>query len=327
MRLVKHDEIRKLIVTPPSPGRKALALAAGLALAVLVRLALDGGSAGFLFLTFLPVVLLASVLLGSRWAILGAVLSMVLVRLLFLPDGLIDLLHPARALVFLLLYTVTVAIIIRTGHAVRALVIENEAHRKQQEVFNLELQHRTKNALQMMRALIARGPREDDPATYVAKLGGRLDALAKANELLRFGILTAAPLADLVRAAIAPFDPHRIQISGPACWIDRSAATPLMMALHELCTNATKYGGLSTDQGEVSIRWTVEPDGAPGTVRLVWEESGGPSVSPPTHRGLGARLLAPNGGMSAVQMEWRPQGLVCTLEARTAPPAEAAALS
>nr|WP_281384455.1 sensor histidine kinase [Novosphingobium flavum] len=207
----------------------------------------------------------------------------------------------------------TILVVIATGQVLRRLVQENEAHLKQQETFNAELQHRTKNALQIMRALIARGPRGEDPASYFETLAGRLDALAKANELLRFGALESAELGAMIKAAISPFDAARFELDGPPCQVARQAVTPLMLALHELCTNSTKYGALSVDAGMVAVKWGTAGDAAHPGIELVWRETGGPRVRQPTHRGLGTRLLTPHSGLAAVHQDWRPEGLVCSM--------------
>jgi two-component sensor histidine kinase len=112
---------------------------------------------------------------------------------------------------------------------------------------------------------------------------------------------------------VAPFDERRFMLDGPPCRAARDAVTPLMMALHELCTNATKYGALSTDDGGVWLRWMIDGKSPAPTITLLWEEHGGPPVSVPQHRGLGSRLLAAHGGLSAVTLDWRPQGLRCEM--------------
>lgn len=312
MALVGLDTVKRLIVARRPRWVDGAILAAGLLFATVLREAVDGGFYGFPFLTFFPLILLTSVFLGGGYAIVAALASAVIVGRLFLPRPWMDNPESGHA-VILLLYAITTFFVIATGHVMRLLVRENEAHMCQQDAFNAELQHRTKNALQIMRALIARGPRGEDPTTYFATLAGRLDALAKANELLRFGVLEFASLHDLVNAAIGPFDTARFTIEGPSCRVSREAATPLMMALHELGTNATKYGALSNDAGRVSLRWTVAA-GAQPLVVLEWDEEGGPPIMPPRHRGLGTRLLTAHGGLAAVDMDWRREGLLCRMK-------------
>jgi two-component sensor histidine kinase len=114
---------------------------------------------------------------------------------------------------------------------------------------------------------------------------------------------------------------QRLQLGGDRINLSPKAASALCMTLHELMTNAAKYGAFSTPAGIVSIRWsTVATDAdpaAPATLRLEWKESGGPPVSPPTKRGLGAQLIEDGvayelGG--AVRTEYAPEGLRCVIE-------------
>lgn len=314
--MLELEKLTNAIIAPRSGPRKVALLLLAVGLAAGLRYLVDRGETGFPFLTFIPAILLSAIFLGAEYAAMAAILSLVIARTLFGAPVVVTSAEPARGVLLLLLFAGTMALIVITGQLLRSLVLEGERHLRQQEAFNAELQHRTKNALQIFRALIARGPRGEDPQSYFASLGGRLDALAKSNEMLRFGVLEAAPVRDLVTSAIAPFDRARITLSGPDCRIDRSAATPLMMALHELCTNATKYGALSCDSGQVSIAWEEMADRPQGAVVLTWRESGGPMVSPPTHRGLGSRLLVANGGLTKVNLDWQPAGVICTLHAR-----------
>ena len=100
--------------------------------------------------------------------------------------------------------------------------------------------YRTKNILQMIHALASRASKTTDPVLFYEALSGRLKALDRANELLRFGTLHSCELRTLVEAAITPFNISQIEVHGPDTAISERACTPLMLALHELCTNATK---------------------------------------------------------------------------------------
>lgn len=312
--MVDLQAIKRAIVAPRSRLTRFGLLIAALVAATALRLLIDGGLNGVPFLTFYPVILLSAIFLGGKYAFLAAVLSIVAIRWLLPFTPWIDVALPVR-IGLVLLYVITILIIIVTGDVLRRLVLENEAWIRQQETFNSELQHRTKNSLQIMRALISRGPRGEDPARYFQTLAGRLDSLAKANELLRFGVLESTGMAELVDAAIAPFGRNHFSVSGAESQVSRSAATPLMMALHELCTNAVKYGSLSADGGTVTITWRPDPSGR--LLELEWSERGGPAVVQPTHRGLGWRLLSPNAGLRRVDLDWQPQGLVCRLAVDT----------
>ena len=316
MGYLSLDWAKRTIVAPRSTPIKIGLLIAGLAIAWGVRYAIDRGANGVPFVTFYPVILVSGIVLGGRYAVAAALASGVIVGRTFMENPWLGQWDAARV-ALLILFILTVAAIAAIGQVVHELVLENEAHLRQQEAFNIELQHRAKNSLQIMRALISRGPRGEDPATYFQTLAGRLDALAGANELLRFGIEQSAPIERLVYSAIRPFDQRRIATSGPACEVAKGAATPLMMALHELCTNATKYGALSVEGGKVQLCWRLSDDQA-GMIEMDWRESGGPPVTVPEHRGLGARLLTANGGLKEVHLDWRPDGLCCRMSVQAA---------
>lgn len=309
------DGVRAMILRRRSVANRLILLALWLAVAAAVRWLLDRGAYGVPFLTFYPVVLLAALVLGGRYAVLAAVGAMVLARLLFV-QGLIHLAPPPVQAALIALYGLTIGTIVGAGHLIRLILIENQRHIDLADSFNEELQHRAKNTSQVLRALIGRGPGpDDDAAEFHAKLLGRMEALGRANDVLRYGAAGNADTADLVATALAPFGAAGIDCSGPGCRLHKSAAAPLVMALHELATNATKYGALSRPEGRVSLAWELAGD---GKVTLHWREWNGPPVVVPTSRGMGSRLLRPHGGLVAVGLEWEPGGLVCRMEALAA---------
>jgi two-component sensor histidine kinase len=126
----------------------------------------------------------------------------------------------------------------------------------------------------------------------------------------------ATPITDSVDAALRPFQSpkDRIGTEGPTLLLTPSATITVTLALHELATNAAKYGALSNDSGTVHLRWNIESD----NLTLIWREQGGPTVVEPAQTGFGTRLLqraiaADLGG--TVQFQFAPTGLVCTVVA------------
>jgi PAS domain S-box-containing protein len=171
--------------------------------------------------------------------------------------------------------------------ASRDLTERKQAEELQRLLLN-ELTHRVKNTLATIQAITAmtlRGAR-DLPSAQEA-LDQRLRAMGRAHDLLLSRAWTAADLADVVRRALEPFTPAQVEISGPALDVSPKHALALSMALHELATNATKYGALSCAQGRVRVRWSVQD----GMLHLAWEETGGPAVAPGIKKGFGSRLL------------------------------------
>jgi two-component sensor histidine kinase len=122
----------------------------------------------------------------------------------------------------------------------------------------------------------------------------RLMALSRAHDVLTRESWEGAVLSAIVQGAVQPFEAapgERFRISGPETWLEPQPALALAMALHELATNASKYGALSQAGGRVSIEWMVRPQAPDAELELCWREEGGPPVTPPTRKGFGSRLI------------------------------------
>ncbi|WP_346032550.1 sensor histidine kinase [Erythrobacter westpacificensis] len=198
---------------------------------------------------------------------------------------------------------------------------EIEFEERQRLLIN-ELNHRVKNTLAIVQGLAGQsfGTVEGSEEAK-AIFNGRLQALAAAHNLLTQTSWGSASLHDIVTGsaeATAGDLIQRFDISGPPLTLPPQTSVSLAMIVHELCTNAIKYGALSSDSGSVSVHWDVDDSKREPTLRLVWSESGGPPVEEPSRRGFGTRLISR--GLSAdqgeVEMEFRPEGLVCTITAR-----------
>jgi two-component sensor histidine kinase len=154
----------------------------------------------------------------------------------------------------------------------------------------------------------------------------RLFALAKAHDVLTRENWEGASLHDLVEEALAAHrdkSAARFEIDGPDVRLSPSIALAIAMALHELATNATKYGALSNETGGVRLHWSVTVANGGPALHLSWTEVGGPPVTSPTRKGFGSRLI--ERGLAAdldgeVRLEFRPAGLVCTIHAPLLPP-------
>lgn len=303
------DFIRRGIRAKPSVAAKVTRTILAIAVPTFLRWFFVD-SYGAPFVLYFPAILMVAVLIDWRHALVTAIASAVVGVFMFWPaEYLAD--FGQSQIAILVMFALSAGAMIAIGHLFRESVLEIEERVRQSEDFNRELQHRTKNALQMMRALASRASKATDPAEFYETLGGRLGALAKANELLRFGALEACSMQELMQAALAPFNVEQISVSGPDCRVSRGGCTPLMMAVHELGTNASKYGALSQDGGRVTVTW--QADDAAGRVTLLWTETGGPPVDPPTRKGLGARLLMPSGDVRDVTVDYRREGVVCRL--------------
>jgi two-component sensor histidine kinase len=166
----------------------------------------------------------------------------------------------------------------------------------------------------MVQAIVAQTLRRaQDLDTASRAVAERLSALAKTQSTLAQGRTAANDLAVLVDDVVALHGgAARIRPHGPPVRLDERTALGAGLVLHELSTNATKYGALSNEGGHVAVDWAVDADG--GTVDLLWREIGGPPVTPPQRRGFGSTLiersLSTRAGNS-VTIDYAPDGLVC----------------
>jgi PAS domain S-box-containing protein len=183
-----------------------------------------------------------------------------------------------------------------------------------------ELNHRVKNTLATVQSIASQTFRGHDVARDLrATFESRLIALSNAHNVLTRESWEGAPLAEIVAQAILPFvqkDTPRIRSNGPDVRCSTKSALALAMALHELATNAVKYGALSTAEGSVRIEWTV--DRADGRFALLWSEQDGPPVVQPTRQGFGSRLVGRSlaGELGGdVRLDFRSDGLRCTISA------------
>ena len=180
-----------------------------------------------------------------------------------------------------------------------------------------ELNHRVKNTLATIQAIAAQSLRRAaDPASFVAGFSGRVQALARAHDLLVEGELRGAAVAGLVREQVLlGAADARVQAAGPEVTLDARSTVQLALVLHELATNARKHGALSIAGGRLVIEWTLAVDRAP-RLALTWTESGLRDVRAPNGQGFGTvliqRSLEAAGGSARVV--YGPTGLVCHLE-------------
>jgi two-component sensor histidine kinase/PAS domain-containing protein len=200
-------------------------------------------------------------------------------------------------------------------------VTERKRAEARQALLAREVDHRAKNALSVVQATLRLTSAEDLP-TYIRAVEGRVAALARALTLLSDEQWGGADLRTVLRGELNMFlEPAgasgpRAELDGPAVALPAGAAQPMGMAIHELATNAVKYGALSASTGRLSVSWWVE-GGQHGTLRLRWAETGGPPVAEtPSRQGFGSRILDGTvrdqlGG--EVSRKWDEAGLICEI--------------
>lgn len=205
-----------------------------------------------------------------------------------------------------------VEVVMRHGEL---LAEERQKAEIRQKVLNQELNHRVKNILSLIKSIISHPSREgSEIEAYVQTIQGRIEALAFAHDQA-MRASADGELKSLFEAELGPYQSgaERIVLRGPAASLDTRAFSVLALVIHELATNAAKYGALSRAEGRLAVEWRRE---ANGDCTIAWVESGGPRVTPPSRTGFGSALVSRSipfdlGGRSDVAFE--PGGVVAHL--------------
>lgn len=208
------------------------------------------------------------------------------------------------------------------ARATAAKLVAEEAARRHQELVGLELSHRLKNILAMVQAITSQTLRHATSLGEArASLQQRIQSLGSAHDILFHGPVQAAGVLPIIRNAVNLHD-HGVQgrfhLSGPDVEVGPKAALMFALMMHEQATNAVKYGSLSSDTGIVTVTWSLEEREEGTTFVLLWRESGGPLVVPPTRQGFGTQLIqgALTGAVGGkVTLEFPPEGVTCRFEA------------
>jgi two-component sensor histidine kinase len=187
-------------------------------------------------------------------------------------------------------------------------------------LINEELKHRVKNTLAVLGAVAAQTFRDVSSKADLEKYQARLAAFGRAHDVLTAANWAAAPLQDVIRTALIPYrgDEARFTVSGPPITIQSRQAFALSLAIHELATNALKYGALTAEVGRVSITWAAEDREGEQRFVFVWREIDGPPASEPTHVGFGSRLISrilPDDFGGSVEVSYGSTGFTCCLKA------------
>jgi PAS domain S-box-containing protein len=177
-----------------------------------------------------------------------------------------------------------------------------------------ELEHRVKNVLAVVQGL-ARVTFPDAPAEQRRKMEDRIAALAEANNVLHQGSWREANLSEiLLQVATQLAVEDRLHLGGPEVNVPSEHALNLALTLHELCTNALKYGALSVPGGHVELSWTLEGS-SPRKLYIQWSERRGPRVQPPSKTGFGTRLITHSFARTAgsADLSFKPTGVTCRI--------------
>jgi len=175
-----------------------------------------------------------------------------------------------------------------------------------------ELQHRSNNLLTIVQAVAYQTLSGDGPLAQASKtFEARLRALARSNEQLIESNQIGVELRDLLRLELEPYG-DRVTTEGARVMIGAQRAHNVALALHELATNAAKYGALSNRSGKIEVHWTVAVEGKGDVLKIKWQEIGGPNVVGPTRHGFGTKLLQTIS--LSVQFDYFSTGLICAID-------------
>ncbi len=187
-----------------------------------------------------------------------------------------------------------------------------------------ELTHRSKNLLAVIQAMARQTARHSGTVEeFIDRFGARLHALAGSHDLLVQESWQRASIGELINSQLGHYSDlvgTQIVVEGPQIYLNPDAAQNLGMALHEMATNAVKYGALSTPKGKVSIDWAWKGSGAKRVLKLNWKESGGPAVENPQRRGFGSQVIERNLNRAlgaTVKLDYAPKGFRAEMELPT----------
>lgn len=292
------------------------------------------------WLPFIPAIVFLGLLLGSRVGFFSTVLAAIFAGISIAPDGDPRMLSQEQwwaTILFLLVVGLMVFVVgklraayrrndmlIATSGNAAKLLIEREA---ELALLNAELGHRLKNQLTVVQAMAGQIIRRSDSLESADRaVSERLSALGRATDLLLGMGEQEHEIGRLLGAVVAPLQvaSDRISCQGGSLRLSRETSLALALAIHELATNAMKYGALSNEEGRVEIAWHYGETRADGSApfRFCWKEIGGPEVQKPVRRGFGTTLLERalkpyfNGRIST---DFRPDGLIFEIDATMAP--------
>jgi two-component sensor histidine kinase len=300
---------------PRSSAEAFLGATVLVVLASLVRWGLDFiGQPLLPFTTFYPAILFATYIGGLGVGCYAAVLGGLIGWWAFLPPHFAFFVFKPKGEFELITYLAACAFIIWGADSYRRLVRQHRDltvqlldEQKFGKVVVEELAHRLKNKIATIQSIVSyqlRGHPELRDAII-----GRLIALSGTDDLIMAAQGHGADLRDLLTVELGAYEASRVLIGGPAVFRPAKLALSMALLVHELATNAAKYGALSVEGGVVSIHWSVSNR----VLELFWRETGGPTVAQPTHRGFGLRLISGafeqfNG---STEMTFETSGMIC----------------
>jgi two-component sensor histidine kinase len=259
------------------------------ALATLLRMLLWGVvlEAGP-FTTYSLAIIIAALVCGFWPGMMATVLSVLIGAYFFVPPTFSFALFSTKEAWTVTMFAVVASINVAL---VSGLVAALLRHDDRQLLLFRELQHRSQNLFAVIEAIASRTLIEGQTIANAKEVfAGRLHALARTHSMLANNAFLGAPLKEIVAQELTSFS-DQVTVTGCDIAVNTRAAESFALIIHELATNAVKYGALSTRQGRVAIQCSIDGANGSGQFRFEWRESGGPPVSPPARKGFGSTIL------------------------------------
>lgn len=295
-------------LTPGSVPALAFAVACVVAAALTRHLLGLIDPAIIVFAPYFPAALVATLIAGLSSGVITLLLGAVSAWWSFIPPSHAFFPLTQDHAISLVIYCAAGALIIIAAESHRRLLRRHYEREHFDQLIIGELQHRLRNKSATVQAVLRQQLHNDDELWRA--VAGRLAAIARTDELMLRSGGKGIAIADIVRSELEPYGlAARIRLAGDAVIVPSTVALSLMLVVHELSTNAAKYGALSTPQARVDVDWRCEN----GRVQILWRESGGPPVRKPSHKGFGLELfrqaLMPFHG--TVEPDFAPDGFTC----------------
>ncbi len=307
--MVQLQSVRSRMLRKPTLGNSLVVMLSCVTVATLARWLLGAAANPVPFVTYFPAIVVCALLAGWRAGMASILASITVVNFLFLKPTM-TITADWQAIAMMVLFVLSCGLLVAIAQTLRTTVTRLQAATERAEYLNQELLHRVRNSLTVVNSL-ASLTYQADPANFIAVFSKRMSALAGGLEILSQQERQQCDFHEAINRACLPFrDGDRIALCGVSGPLPHQACVPLMLAIHELCTNAVKYGALSSDVGTVRIdtNWDI----AQCEAQLVWQETGGPKVAPPDREGLGTALLA-DPVLGPASLAFNPQGLRCEM--------------
>jgi two-component sensor histidine kinase len=309
-------QVPRRLLTWPRPPKLTKTEAIGVGIVIwqateFVRVTLDSLMHGLAFMTFYPALVLVAYIAGVEGGLAVLIGALTVgwftwLRPFASHPGMLD------TLIISAVFAVAGAMVVLTVAGLRQAVLDLDERDENARVINRELVHRLRNAFTIVATLTSQAfQRAGVDPEIAGAVTARIRALARAEELVRLDEDMGSPLDLLVERVLVPVapDPSRLSTQGDEIRIPKETVSRLALVLHELGTNALKYGAWSNHTGRVMLRWQAN---APG-VCITWQEQGGPAVAPSGRRGLGSALVEHAIPGARVEREFGPAGLQVTL--------------